>query len=480
MKKYILAFGLMVIPSISLAAWHGASSTTIWAIDPTATAGNLNGGGCDPTYETNENCASIFQQAAELTVTDMVIGADPKTVSSVASPFLSTHTGYSLNITAGTGFLLRWVKIMSVSVGVATLDAAAGVAASVGGTGRVGGGLSMNTVVDDDFFEMLQGGNTVYVKASGDIPLGESVSVATSASPSNPINIIGYSSTILDAPTGDSRPRFNHTTTNDLFGDYYNQENIRHVGTGTTVLNTGVGSRLKNVKFQNGSAAAQRIAVTLGASSKSSYIEATSSVGIAVNFGGVGGANLSKSYVHESSNCIFMATADDNVVSETLLSVCNSTGIGMGSTSAHHTIIYNTIAGTMSIAGTDATKSAGLWFGTGNSINHIIYGNIFYGWGTAIKASSSTFLIASVIDRNNFFNNNQNISTGTVLNSSNFYVDPQFTDVIHEDFRIGTNLKALGFPEGFGASPTVSYIDIGAVQRQEQGSSGTRSYPIGN
>jgi hypothetical protein len=39
------------------------------------------------------------------------------------------------------------------------------------------------------------------------------------------------------------------------------------------------------------------------------------------------------------------------------------------------------------------------------------------------------------------------------------------------NFGIGTNLKALGFPGTFGTEST-SYLDIGAVQRQEAGGGG--------
>lgn len=44
------------------------------------------------------------------------------------------------------------------------------------------------------------------------------------------------------------------------------------------------------------------------------------------------------------------------------------------------------------------------------------------------------------------------------------------------NFAIGTNLKALGFPGAFQAGLSTGYLDIGAVQRQEAGSSVTVGY----
>ncbi len=69
--------------------------------------------------------------------TDLVIAADGS-VTSASYTFLPTDVGATLNITAGTGFLVGYYIILSVSLGAATLDTPAGTPGSTGGTWAVG------------------------------------------------------------------------------------------------------------------------------------------------------------------------------------------------------------------------------------------------------------------------------------------------------------------------------------------------------
>lgn len=53
-------------------------------------------------------------------------------------------------------------------------------------------------------------------------------------------------------------------------------------------------------------------------------------------------------------------------------------------------------------------------------------------------------------------------------------VDPQYVDPSNGDFRVGANLKELGWPlTNIGMGATRSYVDIGAAQRQEAGGGGS-------
>ncbi len=47
------------------------------------------------------------------------------------------------------------------------------------------------------------------------------------------------------------------------------------------------------------------------------------------------------------------------------------------------------------------------------------------------------------------------------------------------NFNVGTNLKAVGYPGVFPGALTTGYMDIGSVQRQESGSSGS-SFTFGS
>lgn len=93
------------------------------------------------------------------------------------------------------------------------------------------------------------------------------------------------------------------------------------------------------------------------------------------------------------------------------------------------------------------------------------------GYGLRFGADVDPYL-ATFIDYNNFYNN----TSGSYLNYSggagDTSVDPSYTDRTNSDFSIGTALKAAGWPSVVGQSPTTSYIDIGAAQREEPAGGG--------
>jgi hypothetical protein len=94
---------------------------------------------------------------------------------------------------------------------------------------------------------------------------------------------------------------------------------------------------------------------------------------------------------------------------------------------------------------------------------------------------------------NCFWNNASGSAFNYDFRYGDVVMDPQFIDAANDDFRIGENLKALGFPSyrvnefGFGGVNPVpvinpnmkTYIDIGAAQRQEPaGGGGTAFRPM--
>lgn len=56
-------------------------------------------------------------------------------------------------------------------------------------------------------------------------------------------------------------------------------------------------------------------------------------------------------------------------------------------------------------------------------------------------------------------------------------VDSQFTNAANGDLSVGTNLKAKGSPKTFRSGEVTSYVDIGAVQRQEPTVAGVFRHP---
>lgn len=86
---------------------------------------------------------------------------------------------------------------------------------------------------------------------------------------------------------------------------------------------------------------------------------------------------------------------------------------------------------------------------------------------------------------------NNNFGTGSFINTSGAHnpatlnhvldskaVDPQYVDSANLNFKVGTNVKAFGFPlVVIPNTLTRSYVDIGAAQREEAGGGGSTIFP---
>jgi hypothetical protein len=73
-----------------------------------------------------------------------------------------------------------------------------------------------------------------------------------------------------------------------------------------------------------------------------------------------------------------------------------------------------------------------------------------------------------ICDFNNFYNNTSGARNGISAGANDMAVDPQYVATGSENYAIGTNLKAKGFPVmPIMGTPTTGYVDIGGVQRRE-------------
>lgn len=103
----------------------------------------FRGGGTftDGQYRLIATVPTASDYVAPISYSDLVIGANPNQakVSSVLRPFIAGDVGKTLYILAGSGFTTGPYTISSVSLGVATLSAAAGTASSTGGIAQLGG-----------------------------------------------------------------------------------------------------------------------------------------------------------------------------------------------------------------------------------------------------------------------------------------------------------------------------------------------------
>lgn len=80
------------------------------------------------------------------------------------------------------------------------------------------------------------------------------------------------------------------------------------------------------------------------------------------------------------------------------------------------------------------------------------------------------------IRNNNIYNNTSGaITSGITIDENTTTLNPTYTSAAGNDYSIGTNTEAKGYPLGgtlpVGRSSTYSYVDPGAAQRQEAGGS---------
>lgn len=124
---------------------------------------------------------------------------------------------------------------------------------------------------------------------------------------------------------------------------------------------------------------------------------------------------------------------------------CNGIGFGVAKTDAHIACFNNCI-----------TNNAGYGL-------HVTPG------ATAVNDS----ITSGRFGYNNSYNNGFADFQGITARSTDLSVDPSYKDAANGNFSVGTSMKALGFPNTYlGAPSTISYVDIGAVQRIEPSSGG--------
>jgi hypothetical protein len=163
-----------------------ANSTT-WEVEQ---AGSNNNGGC---FIAGSSGTDRSQQSAAFTAyTDLVIGGTTTLVTSVAHPFGATDVGNCINIVSGTGCTVGRYQVVSVTTLVATLDRAAGTAASVC-TANLGGALATLATLNSNMAQ----GHQAWVKtdATYSISTGVNFNFTSSGSAVSFPQISGYTTT---------------------------------------------------------------------------------------------------------------------------------------------------------------------------------------------------------------------------------------------------------------------------------------------
>lgn len=166
-----------------------ALSATV-QFDVRTTGNDANGGGFDPGVASPGSDYSQ-QSSPQVVFSDLVIGATNTQLTSALSPFSSASVGNLINVTGGTGFTTGRYEILSVSGITATMDRAVGTAASIAGTGNLGGSLLTIAAA----VTAAATSNTVNIQA------GTYTLTSTIVIPNTIISLIGYQTAHNDGGT---------------------------------------------------------------------------------------------------------------------------------------------------------------------------------------------------------------------------------------------------------------------------------------
>ncbi len=490
------------------------------------------------------------QTAAVINNTDLACpdgDAAAPTVTSAGSPFGVRLVGNIIHITAGVGYTAGWYEIVSVSGTTATLDRAIGTnGAKSNGTFYVGGGMSMNSTLDQDFLAAAIPSNIYFVV--GAITQGEAISLPFTADGTDllSIKVRGYTTVRGDNPTlASNMPSWNCSTFNFSPGIAWEVRYISFTGTAATVVTFSWQTTMSFCKVVNTSTTANRVALEPSSANGGNvftFIEAISYRGIAMK----GGNSITYCYIHDSN----IGISDENAgissvdISNNIIADNVTSGLHMNRGSLWAlTITGNTFYG----SGTGASHVGKGFNGATSTSSHMKhYNNLYVAFDEAIDFASVQNAV--ITNYNNFYLNTTDV-TNFYKGPNDLAVDPQFANVgflsgstattsgsvltqsggdfstvtdgvdfvyivsgtgitagkykitshtsdtitvdiapgtsavadkvwrivTGHDFRIGGNLKAAGFPGLFPAQLTRSYLDIGAVQRQELGVASTWS-----
>lgn len=395
------------------------SALTVWEARSTATGSMVNGGG----FVTGASGVDYSQQnAAQYALTGVTTAAADAILLSASAA--TDMVGNICRIVSGTNFTTGWYEIISVVAGVSiTVDRNATSAAGAAGVVNIGGALSLNSTLDDDFFEQMEPGNTLWVK-SGSYSLGENVSIAKAGTATSIIKVLGYDATRGDAPTGSNRPLINGGSANAfLTNSFWVLENLSFVGGPAILVGLGASSRAKNCKAVNNSTTATRSAFSsTGAGTAYFGCEAVSIRGNAVTTGNTN-AIYTGCYFHDSVTCgnINQSGSQSQFVSCIFArpsSTCVTTSVNAVQKGS---IQFCTLYGSQAQVGT------GISIGSPNML--IFTNSIVYGLTTGVAGGAANTV--GFDDYNCYNNNGSNVdsSANWQIGPNSVTTNPAFTNV---------------------------------------------------
>lgn len=376
---------------------------------------------------------------------------NPSTITSAGSPFGRNHVGNIIHVTAGTSWTAGWYEIVSVSGSTATLDRAVGSSATLSsGTFALGGAMSMNSTLDDDFFEILIGGNNVFFNTAWTV--GEAVSVAsTSAGTTNIIKIKGYQTYRYDDPTGSSRPTITGGANSLALGQYKRLSNFIISGTASPVISTSTGGVMINIKATNTNNGAGSNCITNSTNGLVLNCESVSQNGNAINV--AQDTKVIGCYMHDSN--VGLTTPNGGMVAVfNIMEANTSYAIKNTSTASDQfsLVINNTLYGR------EAKKGIGIEYAVPTSAaSNYLLNNILYGLDSGVIQ-----LTAQKFSNFGDYNDYYNITTDVTLYGkgvNDIALNPGFTDAVQLSGTTGSTTGSVLTDSGADFSSVEDNVD---------------------
>lgn len=328
------------------------------------------------------------------------------------------------------------------------------------------------------------GTNRVVIRRSGDTTSGRIILRGTLAAATMPV---------LTFPTNGAA--FLGATTSDLltFRDF-EVKNSNATKTASVAFDPGASGvsawQLINIRVRDAANKFWR-AVNIQGPMTIRDCEIANCANVGIIFAGGTGATIRNNWIHAcTSHGISAPTVDDTgtLIYGNLITGNSGDGMNLNcsaTTNARRSlIVQNTI---------DNNTGSGIDIGNANRsldalavLNNILSNNGTYGLKFSNASATQAFLDATgiFVSNNGTFNNTTSAYLPTGYGASDPALNPTFTNTGGNDYSVGTNLKAKGYPIG-GAltvgttSSTNSYVDIGAAQRQEPVGGGAVARIIG-
>lgn len=401
------------------------SAAITWEFNASASANMVGGGGfvtgasgTDVSrYTTAAAIEAAYPTSGSFSGTNLacadgdVAGA---VITSATHNFVAADVGNVVHVTAGTGWTVGWYQIVSCTGNAATLDRAVGTdGAKTDGTWYLGGALSLNSTLDDDFFDQLVAGQKVYF-LKGNYTLGEAVSAGSNGTSRIPIFVTGYTGTRDTACNGLDRPNIACGTNTFTTGQYYKMKNFSFTGTPAgSLLVQGTANIFENIKSIHSISSTNRSALAGTTWGTFLNCEAISYQGYGINSLG---SVIIGCYVHHSLNAVVGASSAITPILSSVLANNITSALLLGSTT-NTPIIGNTFYGSESKKGTGIISGA--------NYSNFIFNNIFYGFVTGISSTANDVL--TYVGYNDFYNNTTPVSNVTELGNDKA-VDPTFVN----------------------------------------------------